>query len=145
MACQKLPTSIFAVAESELDQRRSDFWNDSERIQSFSSPKWEGPFQAMLPSAGAAPNQWTLCPSFGLSELIEELKKICIANGAPGFTIRADGGSKNQVLTTKGPLRYSLQLPNKNHSRPYTYSEVSKNVKAKGECSGQHICYIIDY
>ena len=36
MACQKLPTSIFAVAESELDQRRSDFWNDSERIQSFS-------------------------------------------------------------------------------------------------------------
>lgn len=43
MACQKLPTAIFAVAESELDQRRSDFWNDSERIQSFSSPKWEEP------------------------------------------------------------------------------------------------------
>ena len=42
MDCQKLPTAIFAdwvsaaVAESDLDQRRSDFWNDSERIQSFS-------------------------------------------------------------------------------------------------------------
>ena len=42
MVNEKLPTAIFAewvsaaVAEADIDQKRSEFWNDSARIQSFS-------------------------------------------------------------------------------------------------------------
>ena len=58
MVNEKLPTAIFAewvsaaVAEADIDQKRSEFWNDSAKIQSFApappklwkamhNPEWE--------------------------------------------------------------------------------------------------------
>lgn len=43
MAFQKLPTSTFAewvsrAIQEDIDQKRSEFWNDSSKIQSFTPP-----------------------------------------------------------------------------------------------------------